>query len=462
MRPVVALLMKLAIVCVLNLLLLASPRVLLAAEDETPADRKVKATLVADLGPDLRIKRLEVRQRAAGVYHVDMDVSLAGYADATRRKIRGLVRSIAEQSLGGLGYELDPDSRFKFYEGPDQVAEVRGERPITVVMFMPGSTQPRTLRLSPAAVRALGRGDLTPAGTEIADLLGVPESSTEILVNTRQVYLRWRTAAKESGEGATAGAPTVVYARWWGKPPAPPPATDTHREKRNPFKPWWLGAQFWHAQADAAVSSGATGAGRARTSTNGRLAPEVVVGAGDAWFAYQKMEHTGTLDAAFVFAGAPFAAGATLDFELERLELAAKHRWYEHGENRIEAMGGLQMYLPRARISTPTRIGILDGYAAGPVLGVLGKMRCSRRIDLAGGLKLPLAVLGKSEVTGWEGEAAAVYKFPNGFEGKEAQLSLGYRLLELEVLRGDGNQSARAGAVEPDYGGFFLDFRTVW
>jgi hypothetical protein len=79
---------------------------------------------------------------------------------------------------------------------------------------------------------------------------------------------------------------------------------------------------------------------------------------------------------------------------------------------------------------------------------------------LTGALKMQLAYGGDSSVTGPELDLALAYRMPGGFEGRPSRLSLGWRSTDLEVRRGNGNESATAGAVDPDYSGVYLDWTT--
>ncbi len=457
---------KLGLWLIINLLLVvwqghaASPAV-----EETPGERKVRAAIRADLGPELAVKRIEVRERPKGVYRVDLEADIRGYPEPSRKQIRALVKQLVGQTLSGLGFELDPDSRMTFIGSAAEVSEVRGERPLTVVLFMPESAQPRTVRLSPRSVRAMGKNDLGPAGTDLAAALGVSDKSMEILVNTRQVYLRWRNLVRAAAENSSADGPIVVYARWWGNPPPPMVPPRFAKERKELLKPWWVEVRAWQVEMDARVSSGATGAAAARARTNGRFAPEILVGAGDFWLSYLSFSHDSHADRAFAFASNTpnFPAASSISFELQRFELAMRHVWYQHDENRLYAMTGLQLYLPEARIDSgtvPQTLGKLTGTAFGPVIGLMGDLRLSKHMALTGAVKLQLAYGGNASVAGPEFDLALAYRMPGGFEGRPSRLSLGWRGTDLEVRRGDGNESPRAGAVDPTYSGVYLDWTT--
>lgn len=428
-------------------------------------DPKVAAAIRRDLGPELKLTALEAERTAAGVYRVNLTSDLTGYPEASRRQIRGLVRKLVIQSLAGMGYELDPNSRLQFRGGPTEVAEVRGERPLTVVLFMPETQQPRTLRLSPAAVHALRKEDLSVAGSELAAALGVSDQTTEILVNTRQVYLRWRGLQRATPKGDETDGAMVVYARWWGEPPAALPPPRTVVEVVDPFKPWWASVQFWQSEMDARLSSGATIAGTARAVSKRAISPELQVGAGDFWFTFQNLSHQATAVEAFDFAGVPggFPAGTAVSFDMPRLQLAGKRQVYSHGEDRLDAVAGMDLFYPELRLDAPLLVGRLQGFATGPIVGVQGSKRLSRHLDVGGALKFALAYFGQSEVGGVEFETGLAYTFPGGFEGHPAQLSLGWRLQDFEVRKGEGNDPGqRAGAIDPSYSGIFLDLRTLW
>lgn len=443
----------------INLLLAALWGQVALAAGETPGERKVVETIRTDLGRELTLRALTAHESEPGVYRVDLEADVTGYGEKPREQIRGLVRDLVVHSLAGLGYELHPDSRLKFMQGTAEVGEVRGERPLTVVLFMPESKAPRTVRLSPSAVRDLGKNEMNMAGDEIAAALGVDARSAEILVNTRQVYLRWRRLQASPAERSRRGLPAVVYARWWGRPP--PPASEVVRDvkKVDPFAPWWAAVQLWHADMDARVGSGATVGARAKTSANGRLVPDVQIGAGHFWGGFQKFSHRGNLSAPFTFAGAAFPAGSTVTLDLERYQLGGRKSITHHGRNHAEAMAGVDVFVPSGRVASAAAVGRLEGVAYGPIVGLAGNLKLAKHLDLAAGMRLPLAVLGRSEITGFEGEAAIAYRLPGGFEGRGSQLAIGYRLTDLAIRRGDGNTAANAGAIDPSYGGFFLDFR---